>query len=65
MDTKKFDKVFGVASFIVALFFVRTALEDKTLRNEPAGYDEFCRKTRYRLVPALLGQPNFSSYRIR
>lgn len=44
---------FGVALFIVFLFFIRTSLEDKTLRNELSGYAEFCKRTRYRLVPGL------------
>lgn len=44
---------FGVAWFIVCLFFIRTALEDTTLKNELSGYSEFCEKTRYRLIPGL------------
>ena len=32
---------------------IRTALEDRTLRAELAGYEEFTRRTRYRLVPGL------------
>jgi len=43
----------GVAGVLAALFVVRTALEDKTLRNELPGYTEFCEKTRYRLVPGV------------
>lgn len=35
------------------LFVVRTALEDKTLRDELPGYDEYARETKYRLVPGL------------
>lgn len=45
-------------SAIPALLFVgtvalRTRLEDATLRAELAGYDEYCRKTPYRLVPGV------------
>jgi protein-S-isoprenylcysteine O-methyltransferase Ste14 len=41
------------ACVITALFVWRTALEDGTLRRELAGYEEFARQTRYRLVPGL------------
>ena len=43
----------AVAGGIAALFFVRTALEDATLRRELEGYEAFCRETRYRLVPGM------------
>jgi protein-S-isoprenylcysteine O-methyltransferase Ste14 len=43
----------GVAWFITALFFVRASLEDKTLRAELSGYEEFCKTTRYRLIPGI------------
>lgn len=43
----------GVSCFVVLLFFVRTSLEDKTLRDELEGYEEFCTRTRYRLIPGL------------
>lgn len=32
---------------------IRTALEDRTLRRELAGYDAYAREVRYRLVPGL------------
>lgn len=32
---------------------IRTALEDKTLRAELPGYEEFTRETRYRLIPGI------------
>lgn len=32
---------------------IRTALEDKTLRAELTGYDEYARQTRYRLLPGI------------
>ncbi len=42
---------FGVACVVVVLLVIRTALEDRTLRNELSGYTEYCEKTRYRLIP--------------
>jgi protein-S-isoprenylcysteine O-methyltransferase Ste14 len=36
-----------------ALFVVRTALEDKTLRDELPGYADFAKRTRYRLLPGI------------
>jgi protein-S-isoprenylcysteine O-methyltransferase Ste14 len=41
------------ASFIVVLFIVRTALEDKTLRAELPGYGEYAAKVRFRLLPGV------------
>jgi protein-S-isoprenylcysteine O-methyltransferase Ste14 len=41
-----------VAAFI-ALFIVRTALEDRTLQEELPGYKEYAGKTRYRLIPYI------------
>lgn len=38
---------------VVALFVFRTAFEDRTLRAELPGYEEYARKTRYRLVPFI------------
>lgn len=35
------------------LFVVRTALEDRTLRDELPGYEAFTRQTRYRLLPGI------------
>ncbi len=43
----------AVAGVIVALYLWRTAMEDRTLRRELPGYDEFAARTRYRLVPGL------------
>ncbi len=37
----------------ICAFVVRTALEDKTLREELDGYDEYARQTRYRLLPGV------------
>jgi protein-S-isoprenylcysteine O-methyltransferase Ste14 len=36
-----------------ALILVRTALEDRTLREELSGYGEYARAVRYRLVPGV------------
>jgi protein-S-isoprenylcysteine O-methyltransferase Ste14 len=38
---------------IAVLFVWRTGMEDRTLRRELAGYEEFTMHTRYRLVPGL------------
>ncbi|MFQ6027652.1 MAG: methyltransferase family protein [Dehalococcoidia bacterium] len=35
------------------LFILRTALEDRTLRAELAGYQEYARRVRYRLLPGI------------
>jgi protein-S-isoprenylcysteine O-methyltransferase Ste14 len=43
----------GIACLLVALFVVRTALEDTTLRNELPGYLDLCERTRYRLIPGV------------
>lgn len=37
----------------VAASTLRTALEDKTLRAELPGYEEFTHETRYRLIPGI------------
>jgi protein-S-isoprenylcysteine O-methyltransferase Ste14 len=39
--------------FGTALFVVRTALEDQTLRAELPGYAEFAQRTRYHLLPGV------------
>ncbi len=38
---------------LAILFIWRTANEDRTLRAELPGYEEYARQTRYRLVPGL------------
>lgn len=38
---------------VAVLFIIRTALEDRTLRRELAGYEEYTAKTRYRLLPGV------------
>jgi protein-S-isoprenylcysteine O-methyltransferase Ste14 len=40
-------------ALIVALFVWRTAREDRTLRQELAGYEDYARITRYRLLPGV------------
>lgn len=35
------------------LFVIRTALEDRTLREELAGYEDYARRVRYRLMPGV------------
>ena len=35
------------------LLVVRTALEDRTLREELPGYEDYARRVRYRLVPGV------------
>jgi protein-S-isoprenylcysteine O-methyltransferase Ste14 len=43
-----------IPAALAALFLVvRTTLEDKTLREELAGYEEYARDVHYRLVPGL------------
>jgi protein-S-isoprenylcysteine O-methyltransferase Ste14 len=41
------------AGLIAALFVLRTALEDRTLRAELAGYEEYARTVRWKLVPRI------------
>jgi protein-S-isoprenylcysteine O-methyltransferase Ste14 len=42
---------FVPAGLVALLFAVRTRLEDATLRQELDGYEEYARRTRFRLVP--------------
>jgi protein-S-isoprenylcysteine O-methyltransferase Ste14 len=42
-----------VGIVIAAILVVRTALEDRTLRRELAGYEEYAAVTRYRLIPGV------------
>lgn len=41
------------AVIIVGLFVLRTSLEDKTLKEELPGYDDYARSVRFRLIPGL------------
>jgi len=41
------------AALLIAALVVRTALEDRTLRDELAGYAEYTQKVRYRLLPGI------------
>jgi protein-S-isoprenylcysteine O-methyltransferase Ste14 len=43
----------GLAAVIAILVLWRTALEDRTLRQELAGYEEYTAVTRYRLMPGI------------
>lgn len=38
---------------VALLFTVRTALEDRTLREELAGYEKYAERTRHRLLPGI------------
>jgi protein-S-isoprenylcysteine O-methyltransferase Ste14 len=38
---------------ILGLLVWRTTLEDRLLQNELAGYDEYARNVRYRLIPRI------------
>jgi len=38
---------------IAVIFIIRTALEDKTLREELPGYAEYAQRVRYRLLPGV------------
>jgi protein-S-isoprenylcysteine O-methyltransferase Ste14 len=40
-------------ALIAVTLTVRTALEDRTLQEELAGYREYAQQTRYRLVPGV------------
>jgi len=41
------------ASIIIALFTLRTALEDNTLQADLSGYKEYAQKVRFRLIPGI------------
>lgn len=41
------------AGIAAAFIVVRTALEDRTLKNELDGYDAYARTVRYRLLPGI------------
>ena len=41
------------AAFIMILFIVRTALEDRTLMEELPGYQEYAQQVGYRLLPGI------------
>ena len=43
----------ALSGLIAIMMVCRTALEDRTLRRELPGYEEYARVTRYRLVPGL------------
>jgi protein-S-isoprenylcysteine O-methyltransferase Ste14 len=41
------------AAFFTVVLVIRTALEDKTLQDELAGYREYATRVRYRLLPGV------------
>lgn len=41
------------AALAGVLFFIRTGLEDRMLRKELAGYEDYVRQVRYRLIPGV------------
>ena len=41
------------AVLMACLLVVRTALEDRTLQDELAGYTDYARQVRYRLLPGI------------
>jgi protein-S-isoprenylcysteine O-methyltransferase Ste14 len=43
----------GITGVIILLFLWRTAREDRTLRQELPGYEDFAAQTRYRLLPGV------------
>jgi protein-S-isoprenylcysteine O-methyltransferase Ste14 len=43
----------GVSAVIALLLFWRTAFEDRTLRRELPGYEDYTSITRYRLMPGI------------
>jgi protein-S-isoprenylcysteine O-methyltransferase Ste14 len=47
------SSAFIPAATIALLFFIRTALEDRTLCQELEGYEAYTQKTRYRLFPGI------------
>jgi protein-S-isoprenylcysteine O-methyltransferase Ste14 len=40
-------------ALLVANLFLRTALEDRTLKNELEGYKEYAARVRYRIIPGI------------
>jgi len=44
---------FAPIALLMATIVVRTVLEDRALRRELPGYQQYCTRTRYRLIPGL------------
>lgn len=42
-----------MSGFVIVILIIRTALEDRTLKNELTGYLEYSKKVKYRLVPFI------------
>ncbi len=47
------DRAFIPALITVLLFVIRTALEDRMLKNELSGYTEYANRVRFRLIPGV------------
>lgn len=47
------EATLGVAAVIAILLFWRTAFEDRALRRELPGYEDYTSTTRYRLMPGI------------
>ena len=49
------SSVFAIIPMIAAIviILIRTTLEDRTLREELAGYEEYASRVRYRLIPGV------------
>lgn len=43
----------SMSCFVIIIFIIRTALEDKTLNIELEGYEEYSKKVKYRLIPFI------------
>ncbi len=45
--------IWGILPTVIAIFLLvlRTSFEDKTLKSELDGYADYCRKTRFKLLP--------------
>ena len=50
-----FSSLWVILPTIVVMIasLVRTELEDRTLRDELPGYEEYTRETRYRVLPGI------------
>jgi len=43
----------SMSGITAILFIIRTSLEDKTLKNELAGYLDYANKVKYKLIPFI------------
>jgi protein-S-isoprenylcysteine O-methyltransferase Ste14 len=44
---------FVLSGILTIIIVIRTALEDRTLRNEMLGYREYAKQVKYRLIPLV------------